>query len=156
MSDSLVPWIFSLVFTPVGTVLGVVMYRKIRRNRTLLRTGASAQGVVTDLQPTRMQSPGSEGGATIRSHGTLVYYPVISWTTADGQSRETRTDIARPREKTLAVGTRVEVRYDPANPSHWTLPAESNTVWWVFTAMGALFAAIGLGSLIWALLALVL
>jgi len=148
-----VPWIFSLTFTPVGTVLGVLMYGKIRRNRTLLRTGACAQGVVTDLEPTHMKPPSSDGGGiTIRSYGTLVYYPVISWTTADGRSMETRADIARPREKTLAIGTRVEVRYDPANPSRWTLPAESNTVWWVFTAVGALFAAIGLGFFVWALL----
>ncbi|QLH24930.1 DUF3592 domain-containing protein [Streptomyces sp. Rer75] len=153
MSGSPAPWIFSLVFTLVGTVLGVVMYRQIQRRRTLLRTGARAQGVVTGLEPTHM-TPGSEGGRTIRSYGTLVYYPVISWTTADDRPMETRFHMARPREKTFALGTRVEVRYDPADPSRWTLPAESDTVWWLFTAVGALFAAIGLGSFIWALLAL--
>jgi len=156
MSDSSVPWILSLAFTPVGIVLGVVMYRKIRRNRTLLRTGASAQGVVTDLEPTQLQGHGSEGGRTVRSYGTTVYYPVIAWTTADDRPMETRTGIARPREQTFAIGTEVEVRYDPADPSRWTLPAESNNILWIFTAMGAVFAAVGLGLFFWALFSLLL
>ncbi|EFL22284.1 hypothetical protein SSOG_01996 [Streptomyces himastatinicus ATCC 53653] len=78
MSDSLALWIFSLALTLAGTFIGIVMYRQIHERRTLLRTGASAEGVVTDLEPTQLKGHGSEGGVTIRSYGTTAYYPVIS------------------------------------------------------------------------------
>ncbi|WP_406187837.1 DUF3592 domain-containing protein [Streptomyces sp. NBC_01006] len=43
------------------------------------------------------------------------------------------------------VGARVEVRYDQADPSRWTLPAEGTAFWRLFSALGALFVAMGLG-----------
>ncbi|MFJ8073394.1 DUF3592 domain-containing protein [Streptomyces sp. NPDC096176] len=155
MSPSLVPWLFSLAFTPVGAVLGVAAYRNVRRNRSLLQRGMRAQGVVTRLEATRMHH-GSEATITIRSSGTTAYYPVVAWTTADNRAMETRSNTARPRARTFAVGARVEVRYDPADPSRWMLPAESNGIWWLFVALGALFVVIGLGFFCGALLSQVL
>ncbi|MEU0370791.1 DUF3592 domain-containing protein [Streptomyces sp. NPDC006283] len=155
MSPALVPWLFSLAFTPAGAVLGVAAYRTVRRNRSLRRTGTRAQGVVTRLEATRMQH-GSEATITIRSSGTTVCFPVIAWTTVDGRAMETRSNTARPRARTFAVGARVEVRYDPADPSRWTLPAEGNGLWWLFVALGATFAVIGLGFFFGALFSQVL
>lgn len=151
MSTSQVLWLFALVFTTTGTVIGAAAYAKVHRIRRLVRRGARAQGVVLRLAATQMEGPGEGATFTFRSSGTTVYYPVVAWTTADGRAMETSTDIARSREKTLAVGTRVEVRYDPAKPTRWTLPAESGFLWWLFVGIGALFVVIGSGFLIGAL-----
>ncbi|WP_369208063.1 DUF3592 domain-containing protein [Streptomyces sp. PU-14G] len=152
MSDSSVLWILGLSFTPVGLVLGTVMYVHIRRTRRLVRSGARAQGVVSGLKPTQMSGPGPGSTLTVRTHGDMTAYrPIVTWTTAEGRAMETTWNIARTRERTMAVGTPVEVRYDPANPRRWTLPAESSGIWWLFAGMGALFALNGLGFLFGAL-----
>ncbi|MFF5809688.1 DUF3592 domain-containing protein [Streptomyces sp. NPDC012746] len=144
MSASQILLLFASVFTAAGSVIGVVASLKIRRVRFLLREGSTARGVVTRLEETRI-APASDAGSTSRSVGTTVYYPVISWSTDDGRAMETRTNIARPKDRTLPVGARVEVRYDQADPSRWTLPAEGTAFWWLFSALGALFVLMGLG-----------
>ncbi len=151
MSTSQVLWLFALIFIPAGAVIGAAAYRKAWQVRTLVRRGARAHGVVIRLAATKLEGPGEGGTITFRSSGTTVYYPVIAWITADGRAMETRTDIARSRDRTLAVGTRVEVRYDPAKPTRWTLPAESSLLWWLFVGIGALFVVIGSGFLVGAL-----
>ncbi|MFF4321345.1 DUF3592 domain-containing protein [Streptomyces sp. NPDC001568] len=144
MSASQILWLFASVFTAAGSVIGVVASLKIRRVRVLLREGSTARGVVIRLEETRI-APASDAGSTSRSVGTTVYYPVITWSTGDGRAMETRTNVARPMDRTLPVGARVEVRYDAADPSRWTLPAEGTAFWWLFGALGALFVAMGLG-----------
>ncbi|MFJ5024273.1 DUF3592 domain-containing protein [Streptomyces goshikiensis] len=144
MSASQILLLLASVFTTAGSVIGVVASLKIRRVRFLLREGSTARGVVTRLEETRI-APASDSGSTSRSVGTTVYYPVITWSTGDGRAMETRTSIARPKDRTLPVGTRVEVRYDQADPSRWTLPAEGTAFWWLFSALGAVFVAMGLG-----------
>ncbi|MFB7982584.1 DUF3592 domain-containing protein [Streptomyces vinaceus] len=144
VSASQILLLLASVFTAAGSVIGVVAFLKIRRVRFLLREGSTARGVVTRLEETRI-APASDTGSTSRSVGTTVYYPVITWSTGDGRAMETRTNIARPKGRTLPVGARVEVRYDQADPSRWILPAEGTAFWWLFTALGALFVALGLG-----------
>ncbi|MFD8886790.1 DUF3592 domain-containing protein [Streptomyces erythrochromogenes] len=151
MSTSQVLWLFALIFIPAGAVIGAAAYRKVWQVRALVRRGARAHGVVVRLAATKLEGPGEGGTITFRSSGTTVYHPVIAWTTADGRAMETRTDIARSRDRTLAVGTRVEVRYDAAKPNRWTLPAESSLLWWLFVGIGALFVVIGSGFLVGAL-----
>ncbi|MEU2718226.1 DUF3592 domain-containing protein [Streptomyces sp. NPDC007205] len=144
MSSSQVLWLFASLFTPAGAAVGVAAFLKVRQARRLLREGTRARGMVTRLEQTRI-APVSDTTSTSLSSGTTVYYPVIAWSTDDGRAMETRTNIARPKNRTLPVGTRVEVRYDPADPSRWTLPAEGNGFWWLFVAIGVLFVVIGLG-----------
>ncbi|MFK0259251.1 DUF3592 domain-containing protein [Streptomyces sp. NPDC090445] len=144
MSPSLALCFFSLIFTLVGAVFGTVGYREVRKTDHLLRKGMTAQGVVTRLAPMKLEGQ-SEASITIRSTGTTVYCPVIAWTTADDRPMETTSKLGRARDKTFRVGSRVEVRYDPADPSRWTLPAEGNGLGRVFVAMGALFLVLGLG-----------
>ncbi|MFJ5724733.1 DUF3592 domain-containing protein [Streptomyces sp. NPDC093149] len=150
MSPYQVLWLFALLFTPAGVAVGVVAFLKVQQARRLLREGTRARGVVTHLEQTRI-APVSDTTSTSRSSGTTVYYPVIAWSTGDGRAMETRANIARPKNRTLPVGARVEVRYDPADPSRWTLPAEGNGFWWLFVAIGALFVVIGLGFFLGAL-----
>ncbi|MEU8844067.1 DUF3592 domain-containing protein [Streptomyces roseus] len=145
MSSSSALGILSLAFAVPGAVLGTASYRKVRATRRLLRDGARAQGVVIRLEAVRMQGAGSEESITIRSTGTTAYAPVVAWSTADGRAMETTSSLARPLDRTPAAGTRVEVRYDPADPSKWVLPAGGNGLWWVFVGLGALFTVIGLG-----------
>ncbi|WP_168714546.1 DUF3592 domain-containing protein [Streptomyces sp. A0592] len=151
MSTSQVLWLFALIFIPAGTVIGAAAYRKVWQVRALVRRGTLAHGLAIRLAATKLEGPGDGGTITFRSSGTTAYYPVIAWTTADGRAMETRTDIARSRDRTLTVGTRVEVRYDPAKPTRWTLPAESSLLWWLFVGIGALFVVIGSGFLVGAL-----
>ncbi|MFF4187244.1 DUF3592 domain-containing protein [Streptomyces sp. NPDC001691] len=134
----------ALLFTTAGAVVGVVASLKIRQTRRLLREGTAARGVVTRHEQTRI-APGADSMSTSRSSGTTVYYPVIAWSTGAGEAMETRADIARPKTKVLPVGARVELRYDPKDPSRWTLPAEGSGFWWLFVAQGALFVVVGLG-----------
>ncbi|MFJ3174317.1 DUF3592 domain-containing protein [Streptomyces roseus] len=145
MSSSSALGILSLAFAVPGAVLGTASYRKVRATRRLLRDGARAQGVVIRLAAMRMQGAGSDDSITIRSTGTTAYAPVVAWNTADGRAMETTSSLARPLARTPAAGTRVEVRYDPADPSKWVLPAGGNGLWWVFVALGALFTVLGLG-----------
>ncbi|MFD9727367.1 DUF3592 domain-containing protein [Streptomyces sp. NPDC059072] len=151
MSASQVLWILALAFTLPGAVVGTAAYRKVRQIRTLLRRGARAQGVVTRLEATKLEGPGEGATITIRSSGTTVYSPVVAWTTADGQAMETSTNVARSLARTPAVGTRVEIRYDPTDPSRWTLPAEGSGFWRLGVALGGLFFVIGAGFLFGAL-----
>ncbi|MFJ9643638.1 DUF3592 domain-containing protein [Streptomyces sp. NPDC004244] len=144
MSPSLVLWLFSLIFTLPGAAIGTAAYREVRKNDHLLRKGMTAQGVVTRLAPMQLEGQ-SEASLTLRSTRTTVYRPVIAWTTADDRPMETTSNVGRPRDKTLRVGSRVEVRYDPADPSRWTLPAQGSGLWWAGVAMGALFVVLGLG-----------
>ncbi|MFK0047591.1 DUF3592 domain-containing protein [Streptomyces sp. NPDC090741] len=90
-------------------------------------------------------APASGAGSTSRSVGTTVYYPVITWSTGDGRAMETRTNIARPKDKTLPVGARVEVRYDQADPSRWTLPAEGTAFWLAVQRTGRVVRRDGAG-----------
>ncbi|MFF1342008.1 DUF3592 domain-containing protein [Streptomyces sp. NPDC058290] len=145
MPPSSTLWILSLAFALPGAVLAAVSCHKVRETRRLLRDGVRAQGVVIRLEAMRMEGAGSGDSITIRSTGTTAYAPVVAWTTADGRAMETSSNVARPLNRTPAVGTRVEVRYDPANPSRWILPAGGNGLWWVFVGVGALFTVIGLG-----------
>lgn len=151
MPASVILWLFALLFTPAGSLVGILAYRKIHQARHLLRHGTVAQGVVTRLERTRI-APASDINSNITSYGTTVYYPVIAWNTADGRPMESRAQIARPQGSARPVGARVEVRYDPADPLRWALPEEGNTFWWLIVALGALFGMVGLGFFFGALL----
>ncbi|MEU9416053.1 DUF3592 domain-containing protein [Streptomyces sp. NPDC048272] len=150
MSPDQAFWLFALIFISAGAVIAAVAFVKVRQARRLLCHGLSAQGVVVRHERTRI-APGGETTSTSRSSGTTVYYPVIAWTAGDGRTMETRTDVARPKSRTLPVGARVEVRYDFADHSRWTLPAEGQALWWLFLTVGAVFAVVGLGFLVGAL-----
>ncbi|WP_327309657.1 DUF3592 domain-containing protein (plasmid) [Streptomyces sp. NBC_01298] len=150
MSPSHVLWLFALLFTPAGAVVGGVACRNALQARRLLRHGTIAQGTVTRLERTQI-APGSDNNGTTRTFGTTVYYPVVAWATADGRIMESRARIARPAGKVRPVGARIDIRYDPADPTHWTLPADGSAFWWLFVAMGALFSMVGLGFLLGAL-----
>ncbi|MFB7836038.1 DUF3592 domain-containing protein [Streptomyces sp. NPDC056056] len=150
MSVSHALWLFALLFTPAGAVIGIVAGRKALQARRLLRRGSVAQGAVTRLERTQI-APGSDSTSTTRSYGTTVYYPVVAWTTAEGRTMESRARIARPAGQVRPVGSRVEVRYDPADPAQWTLPADGIAFWWLFVGMGSVFSLVGLGFFLGAL-----
>ncbi|QKV90766.1 DUF3592 domain-containing protein [Streptomyces sp. NA02950] len=148
MSPSVVPWFLSTVFMLIGGTLGVIAYRGFRKVRRLLQRGARTQGVVTRLRATEMRPAGSEATITLKSSGTTVYYPVISWTTADNHPMETEGTLARPLGRTPAPGTRVTVVYDPADPSRWTLSSEGTVMYGLVAGIGAVFAVAGVTILL--------
>ncbi|MGW7079819.1 DUF3592 domain-containing protein [Streptomyces sp. NPDC054866] len=122
----------------LGAVTSAIACRALLRDRRLRRKGAKAEGVVTRLHPTRMSSNRS-------SPSTIVYCPVIAWTTADGRPMETEGHIARALHRNAPPGTPVTVYYDPADPSRWTFPSAATRIYWLVGATGAIFALIGVG-----------
>lgn len=138
MPPSLEFWLLPTVFMLIGAVTSAIACRALLRDRSLRRRGARAEGVVTRLRPTRLSSKRS-------GPSTIVYYPVIAWTTADGRPMETEGHIARELHRNAPPGTPVTVYYDPAAPSRWTLPSAGTRMYWLFGATGATFALIGVG-----------
>ncbi|MBO8201103.1 DUF3592 domain-containing protein [Streptomyces smyrnaeus] len=151
MSPSSVAFLLGAGFLPAGAAVGALSYREVRRVRRLLRSGATAQGVVTRLSATEMRSSSSEGTIPVGSYGNLVYYPVVEWVTADGRPMETTANIARPLDRTPAPGTQVCVRYDSADPSCWALESNGTGMFRGFAAIGALCAVIGAGLFVFGL-----
>lgn len=96
-----------------------------------------AQGTITAL---RAVAAGGSGAAVSGMGTGLVYRPTVRFTTADGQTLEvesrTGTNPA-PGE----VGNAVTVRYDPADPSRFSLTSSaraSGCVAWALILLGGL------------------
>ncbi|MBL1099305.1 DUF3592 domain-containing protein [Streptomyces coffeae] len=137
------------MFILVGGVFCLLMFLALRQVRSLLQRGVRTEGVVSRLESRQLSGHGSESTTTLRSRGTTVYAPVVAWTTADNQPRETKGNMARPLDKTVRPGTRVAVVYDPADPSHSTLPSEGMSLghYWSAIGFGALFVVVGVAIL---------
>jgi hypothetical protein len=131
------PVVLPRLFGAIGLVLLAVATFVHARERRFIRSAARATGTVVDLSRGR----GSEGGS--------VYYPVIAFRTAAGDS-VTFVSNAGSNPPSREVGERVEVLYDPAQPrtaytsGFFTLHIGS----FVFTLLGVIFTAVG-GIWLW-------
>ncbi len=133
-------WVGRIV--PLGLLLAGLYL--MNDARVFLKDAASAEGEVVSVNISTSRD--SETGAISYS-----YRPNIQFTTADGRSRVSPTHISSSNYD-YAVGTRLAVLYDPANPSDlridsfwslWLLPG-------MFTIFGAmflvLFGVLGVGT----------
>jgi hypothetical protein len=111
-----------LIFV-VGAVIGVFAYRFIAGSE-------EADGTVIDLK----ESYDSQDDTT-------VYYPIVRFTTAEGRTVEFESNVSSSHD----VGDRVEVLYDPDDPTDARLSGFFN-LWFgslAFGAVGIGFVAIG-------------
>lgn len=94
-------------FLAVGVFTLVVAALLLRRPFRLMRAGGKATGEVTDN--TEEWHSGSKGAAR------KYFFPQVAFTTAKGERISFKS--ASGGGKPVPVGSRVDVLYDPVNPS---------------------------------------
>jgi hypothetical protein len=72
---------------------------------------------------------------------TVIDVPIVRFTTRDGRIVDARTEVGN-REGTAAVGQRVRVLYDPADPARVTVAEVERTAFAVIVGIGIIFAAL--------------
>lgn len=117
--------VVSAICLPLGLLAvawAVLAYRSARR---FLSTAVATNGTIQSLRAERIDR-------------TTVYFPVISFTTASGntvtaESKSSRTGGYR-------VGQPISILYDPRNPTN----LEINAAWsrWFFVAVAIAFAVV--------------
>ena len=126
----------------IGTLLIVLAIVSVVRTRKFLATAVTVEGTVTDIEK-------REG--TVRREGETLqqttFHPRISFTTKEGNALEfiERVGTSMPSH---AVGGKVQVKYDPANPQEarmatasrlWLAPIIMIVIGVVAFAIGAVF-----------------
>lgn len=127
------------LFTLFGLVFAVSGLRTVLEHRRFLRTAVRVPGTVTALR--------AEHSSTTSSSGTrsVVYRPVLRFTTVDGRIVETASPFAS-NPAPARVGASLQVLYDPADPAQARQAGAGGSGTFhglVFTAAGTLFAVIG-------------
>ncbi|MFI5980021.1 DUF3592 domain-containing protein [Streptomyces sp. NPDC051555] len=135
-------WLFSLIPLVLGAAFLAIGAYGLRRTAALRRTG-----VTTRARIVRHAVRRGDEGAT-------YHYPVAAWTTADGRACTYESRFGRGSVGPgAAVGATVLVRYDPRDPSRFTIQGwEGKGVDLLFTVLGALLTA---GTLVVVLVRLV-
>lgn len=110
-----VPWVLGAVFLAVGGTVGLVggalglrRLAFLRRQDHLRKHGQRTAARVTSLEPTRVRVNG-------RSPWLVTYEYTV------GGINQTGSDQTFDLPAGLAVGSQLEVRYDPANPTECVL-----------------------------------
>jgi len=127
-----------VIFAAVGSVMLAVAVLSCLRTRSLLRTAATADGVVIE----NVWAPSTRGSGT--------YYPRVRFRTASGQELILDSRIGS-RPPSYRVNERVEVLYDPANPAHFTVN-DFVSLWLlplIFGILGVVFCSIGFIPFAW-------
>src|ERR1035437_3512229 len=129
-----------LVFFAIGVAAQGVALLLARRPIRLLRAGACARGTVLGIE--------EERSSTGRSGAKMFYFPIVGFTTGQGEQIQFRSRVGRGR--VLPKGSKVPVIYDPAKPDDAELRTFM-TMWFasVVTAVcGWPFLAAGLSGLL--------
>jgi len=72
---------------------------------------------------------------------TVIDVPIVRFTTRDGRIVDARTEVGN-RQGTAAVGQRVRVLYDPADPARVTVAEVERTAYSVIVGIGVVFVAL--------------
>ena len=114
-----------LTLGALAVVWAVLAYRSERR---FLSKALPATGTIQSLRPERIDR-------------SIVYFPVITFTTAAGVSVTAESKSSRSGGYT--VGQKISVLYDPNNPNS----LEINAAWsrWFFFAVAVFFAVVLFG-----------
>lgn len=155
----LFPIAFCSVFIAVGCgimTFGVRQRAQMRASREWPLT----EGVVERIEVKREWQSGSKG-----RHGRWLYSPYVAYAyDVDGvrrvndrfgiiKSSSSKADAAQRFVEEHPIGSRIDVRYNPADPTDSVLdmadaPERSFVDEWMLTAVGAVFALFGAGFLL--------
>ncbi|MFB9835668.1 DUF3592 domain-containing protein [Actinoallomurus acaciae] len=128
------------IFTLVGSIFVVLGIRTVLEHRRFLHTAIRVPGTVTELR-TEYSSSSSSSSST----RSVVYRPVLRFTTMDGRIVETTSPFAA-NPAPARVGASLPVLYDPADPTKARQAGTGGSGTFhglIFTAVGLLFAIIG-------------
>ena len=123
-----------VVFVVIGAVFAGIGIATARSGRHFEEAAAWASGTVLEM---RSRSVGRTGGG-------LIWVPVVRFQTADGRTVDAEAT-SGTNVKRWEPGQRIEVTYDPANPSDIRVPGSGGgMLQGVFLGIGILFAVLGL------------
>ncbi|MEW6443233.1 MAG: DUF3592 domain-containing protein [bacterium] len=128
--------IVGVIFGAAGLVLLASAAVTYNSTRGFVAASALATGTVVDL----VLDSGGSGS---------VYFPVIRFAAANGEPVEFRSDFGS-NPPSFGKGEQVQVRYDPAHPSHASVDSFSS-LWFLtilFSGMGSVFACAGAAMLL--------
>ena len=129
--------LFIGIFTFVGGTFFAIGLALFTESVNFKRTASSAEGVVYDIE-TRSDSDGSS------------YYPMVRFTPAGAEEPVEFTGGVGSNPSSYKRDQKVKVIYDPKNPEKARIDSFFETALFplVFSGMGGIFLAIGLGFLI--------
>ncbi len=119
-----------VVVSIVGLLLAVWRFDRLRR--------FDARAVVAQA---RVIGVHEERQTDLDGELTVIDVPIVRFTTRDGRVVDARTDVGN-RSGTAAVGQRVRVLYDPADPAQVTVAEIERSAYAVIIAIGTVFAAL--------------
>ncbi|WP_329238371.1 DUF3592 domain-containing protein [Actinoallomurus sp. NBC_01490] len=126
------------IFTLIGAIFVVSGIRTVLEHRRFLHTAVRVPGTVTALRTEYSSSSSS-------STRSVVYRPVLRFTTVDGRIVETASPFAA-NPAPARVGASLPVLYDPADPAKARQAGAGGSGTFhgvIFTAGGLLFGVIG-------------
>jgi hypothetical protein len=126
------------IFTLIGAIFVVSGIRTVLEHRRFLHTAVRVPGTVTALRTEYSSSSSS-------STRSVVYRPVLRFTTVDGRIVETASPFAA-NPAPARVGASLPVLYDPADPTKARQAGAGGSGTFhgvIFTAGGLLFGVIG-------------
>jgi hypothetical protein len=136
--SSAIAWLFPAGFVLIGGAMVAFSIRGRRARERWEASASSTQGEVTEL---RWQSLGRPGDTT------LLAFPIVRFSLPDGRTVETQSTFGT-NPPAAKPGAQVTVLYDPADPTHASLPAgtTASVVSWVLIGLGALLVLVGFAT----------
>ncbi len=138
------PELVPAIFCAVGLVFVALGLALLTRQRRFARRAARTTGTVVELA--RRWSRSTWGGVGVT--GNALYFPVVRFTTADGQAIQVQSSTGTSW-RSCRVGQTVPVLFDPANPHDARIDTflATGCLPTFFVAFGALFVALGVAIL---------
>lgn len=131
-------FIVSLLFILIGAVAGGFSLNFYAARKDVLNHGLRTEATVVKL--IRDYHPGSRATS---------YTPVVSFTDAQGKSRQITRHLGDSDFYDLKPGTRTQIAYLPEAPEHFEIiPAPKMKVLLLIASGGGLFFVVGIGMLI--------
>jgi hypothetical protein len=125
-------WLLPRIFAAVGAALLALTFWLYSREQAFVAGASHAVGTVVQLSVDR------------NDNGSTVYYPIVAFTTARGDSVTVRSKVGS-NPPSWRVGDAVDVLYDPADPQGARLAGffHLHIGSFVFGILGLVFGAIG-------------